>query len=128
MKYSLLIICVILCFSCQSQQDRIVGEWAVKNLSEYPLSITHYGDIKFNKSSRVLFDNEQLTVYTSDSLMDKERFNYSIEDGELIIMYSDYGIPLEIKKLTKNTLVLYGGGFGNTDEERSRHFEIELKR
>lgn len=98
----------------------------MKNLCQYPLSVTNYGDMSFDKPSEVFFNGEELLI--SDSISILENFNYEAENGKLIIYYSTYGIPLDIQDLTKTKLTLVGGGFGNSLEEQSRYFKIELKR
>ena len=126
MRYLIILISAVTIISCQSKQDKIRGEWSVANLSEYPLSITNYGDMTFNKSSKALFDNQKLIISNTDSRI--EKFNYKVEDGKLIIIYCDYGIPLKIEELTETKLILTGGGFGNTENERNRYFKLELKK
>jgi hypothetical protein len=126
MRYLNVLYSLSLLISCQSQQDKIIGKWKVENLSEYPLSISNYGDMIFDVSSIVLFDGEHLTISNPDSMI--ENYKYTVEDGELIIIYSDYGIPLTIEELTATKLTLTGGGSGNTEKERSRYFKLELKR
>ncbi|MEB2783233.1 hypothetical protein [Algoriphagus persicinus] len=126
MRYLIVLICVFSLISCQSQKDQIKGEWTVDGLSEFPLSISNYGDLMFDKSSRALFDGEQLKLFSNDSF--KEKVDYKIEDGKLILIYADYGIPFEIEYLTEGKLILIGGGCGNTQKERERYFKLELKR
>lgn len=41
---------------------RFKGEWSVSVISDYPLSITNYGDMTFNKLSKALFENQKLTI------------------------------------------------------------------
>lgn len=94
-------------------------------LSDYPLSITNYGDMTFNKLSKALFENQKLTI---SSTTQNRKLNYKVEDGKLIIIYSDYGIPLEIVELTVTKMILTGGGFGITEKERNRFFKLELKK
>lgn len=126
MRYLILLISTIALISCQSQTEKIKGEWSIVNLSEYPLSVTNYGDMTFDKSSKALFENKILTISSSDSTT--ENFNYKVEDGKLIIIYSDYGILLEIVELTETKMILKGGGFGNTEKERNRYFKLEFKK
>lgn len=109
---------MLLIFGCD-KGDRIRATWKVTELSHYPLTVTNYGDAKFDKGSRLTFDNKgQLHIFLSDTTRTPETFNYKIQDDKVIMWYSDYGIPLTIKTLTDNELELETGGFGNTEEER----------
>jgi len=101
MKKITLYLILLFIVSCQSQQDKIKGEWKIENLSEYPLSLINNGNITFTKSSKVLFDNFKMTIIFSEANKENVIYNYEIDNGELVIWYSDYGIPLRIKKLSK---------------------------
>lgn len=88
-------------------------------LSNYPLTISNYGDAKFDKGSRLTIDNKgQLHIFLSDTRKTPETFNYKSQDDKVIMWYRDYGIPLTIKKRNDNELELQTGGFGNTEEQR----------
>ena len=96
-----------------------MGTWKTVELSQYPLTITNYGDAKFDKGSRLIFDSTgELHIFLLDTTKTPETFNYKIEDDKIIMWYSDYGIPLTIKELGDNELELETGGFGNTEEIR----------
>jgi hypothetical protein len=95
------------------------GPWKVTELSNYPLTVTNYGDAKFDKGCRLTFDNKgQFYILLSDTTETPETFNYEIHDDKLIMWYSDYGIPLKIRELSDNELELETSGFGNTEEIR----------
>jgi hypothetical protein len=115
----LTIMVLVLLFSSCDKTDRIRGTWKTVELSQYPLTITNYGDGKFDKGSRLTFDNKgQLRIFLTDTTKTPETFNYKIQDDKVILWYSDYGIPLTIKELDDNELELETGGFGNTEEIR----------
>jgi hypothetical protein len=110
---------LVLLFSSCDKTDRIIGTWKTVELSQYPLTITNYGDAKFDKGSRLTFDNKGLVhIFLTDTTKAPETFNYKIQDDKVIMLYSDYGIPLTIKELDDNELELETGGFGNTEEIR----------
>ena len=109
---------MLLLFSCDNG-ERIQGTWKVTELSNYPLTVTNYGDAKFDKGSRLTFDNKgQLHIFLSDTTETPETFKYEIQDDKVIMWYSDYGIHLKINELSDNELELETGGFGNTEEIR----------
>jgi hypothetical protein len=113
-----IVLLVLLFFSCD-KTDKIIGTWEIVELSQYPLTITNYGDAKFDKGSRLTFDKKrQLHIFLTDTTKTPETFNYKIQEDEVIMSYSDYAIPLTIKELDENELELETGGFGNTEEIR----------
>jgi hypothetical protein len=110
---------LVLLFSGCDKTDKIMGTWQTVELSQYPLTITNYGDAKFDKGSRLTFDNKgRFHIFLTDTTKTPETFNYKIQDDKVIMWYSDYGIPLTIKELDDNELELEIGGFGNTEEIR----------
>jgi len=74
----------------------------------------------------VIRKNGKLDFYLKDKLT--ESYSYYLEDNDLVMVYSDYGIPLDIIKLNSKELILETGGFGNAELERSRKIRIELKK
>ena len=129
-RYLIKIAVIILTLSttsCDYKKEDLIGEWNVAELSEYPLSITNYDDARLDKNFKlVIRKNGKLDFYLKDKLT--ESYSYYLEDNDLIMVYSDYGIPLDIIKLNSKELILETGGFGNTELERSRKIRIELKK
>ena len=118
-----LTICLIGCTN-----NRLIGRWQVKGLSQDSLSISGYNDLLITKRSQIEFLNDKLNIYDSNSNIPRESYYYEISDGELIIIYSDYGMPLTIDNNRKNELILYGGGWGNSIEEQKEYFIIVLNK
>ena len=113
--------------SCDYKKEDLIGEWNVTELSEYPLSITNYDDATLEKNSKlVIRENGKLDFYLKDKLT--ESYSYYLEGNDLVIVYSDYGIPLDIIKLSSKELILETRGFENTELERSRKIRIEFNR
>jgi hypothetical protein len=113
--------------NCDYKKEDLIGEWNVTKLSEYPLSITNYDDTRLSKNSKlVIRKNGKLDFYLKDKLT--ESYSYYLEDNNLVMVYSDYGIPLDIIKLNSKELILETGGFGNTELVRNRKIIIELKK
>ncbi|MCK8523499.1 hypothetical protein M0D21_18090 [Aquimarina sp. D1M17] len=113
--------------SCYHKKEELIGEWNVTSLSEYPLYITNYDDAKLDKHSKLrITENGKLDFYLKDTL--SESYYYELEKNDLILIYSDYGIPLKITKLNPNKLTLEASGFGNSKSERNRKIKIELKK
>ena len=107
------------CDKTNRNSNLIQGNWMVSELSSYPLTITNYNDAKLDKNSRVTFDDKnQMKIFLTNATESPEVFDYRIQDNKLILLYSDYGIPLTIKKLSDFELEMETGGFGNTDSER----------
>ncbi len=131
MNRSLIKITVILLTlsvtSCDYKKEDLIGEWSVTELSEYPLSITNYDAAMLDKNSKlVIRKNGKIDFYLKGQLT--ESYSYYLENNNLVMVYSDYGIPLDIIKLNYKELILETGGFGNTELERSRKIRIELKK
>lgn len=122
------IILVFLVISCLigCNNNPLIGRWKVNGLSADSLSISGYNDLLVTKNSQVEFINDKLNIYDSNSKIPRESYYYEVSDGELIIIYSDYGMPLTIDDNRKNELILYGGGWGNSIEEQKEYFIIVL--
>ena len=129
-RYLIKIAVIILTLSttsCDYKKEDLIGEWNVTELSEYPLSITNYNDATLDENSKlVIRKNGKLDFYLKDTL--SESYSYYFENNDLVMVYSDYGIPLDIIKLNSKELILETGGFGNTELERNRKIRIELKK
>jgi hypothetical protein len=122
-----LIILTLITTSCEYKKEDLIGEWNVAELSEYPLSITNYKDATLDKNSKLIIrENGKLDFYLKDSLT--ESYSYYFENNDLIMVYSDYGIPLDIIKLNSKELILETGGIGNTVLKRNRKIRIKLKK
>lgn len=125
-KITLIFLTLLFITSCRYKKEDLVGEWNVTKLSKYPLSITNYNDTKLDKNSKlIIHENGKLDFYLKDHLT--ESYSYYLENNDLVIVYSDYGIPLDIIKLNSKELILETEGFGNAELERSRKIRIELK-
>jgi hypothetical protein len=106
MRALTLILFIVVLPGCDNSW-RIQATWEVTELSQYPLSITDYGDAKLDKGSRLWFDNQgQLHIFLTDTTRRPETFNYVIQDDDIIMWYSDYGIPLTINNLNDDELEL----------------------
>ncbi|MEO7992087.1 MAG: hypothetical protein ABI663_21220 [Chryseolinea sp.] len=117
------------CDKTNRNSNLIEGNWMVSELSSYPLMITNYNDAKLDKNSRVTFDDKnQMQIFLTNATEAPEVFDYRIQDNKLILLYSDYGIPLTIKKLSDFELEMETGGFGNTDTERKIIKNLKLNR
>lgn len=126
-KNFILLILVITCLiGCNN--DPLIGRWEVKGLSVDSLSISGYNDLLVTKNSQVEFINDKLNIYDGNSKKPRETYSYEISEGKLIIIYSNYGMPLKIDKNGKNELMLYGGGWGNSIEEQKEYFIIVLNK
>ena len=122
-----LIFFTLITISCEYKKEDLIGEWNVTDLSEYPLSITNYKDATLDKNSKLIIrKNGKLDFHLKDSLT--ESYSYYFENNNLVMVYSDYGIPLHIIKLNSKKLILETGGIGNTVLERNRKIRIELKK
>jgi hypothetical protein len=111
------LVLILILLSCD-RADKIQGTWRTTELSQYPLTITNYGDAKFNKGTLLTFEQGHFHIQLADTTKNAETFDYKVQGDEIVMWYSDYGIPLTIKTLTDNELELETGGFGNTEEER----------
>lgn len=117
------------CSSTDKNTKLIEGSWQVASLSETPLTITNYGEGRIDSSSIIKFGNDGLMkILHSDSMNSAEVFRYEVNNDELIIFYSDYGIPFHIESITSDKLEVKASGYGNTSELRSRIRRIELIR
>lgn len=128
-RVTIIYVALTLLLASCDKSDMILGTWRVVELSQYPLTITNYGDAKFGKGSRLTFDNNgQFHIALTDTTKASETFDYKIQDDKVIMWYSDYGIPLTIKELNDSELELETGGFGNTEAERNVIKNLKFKK
>ena len=129
MRLSLIILFLTLLSACGSNKYKITGIWKVESLSEYPLSVTNYDDITFDAGSTAFFSSDNiLQIFLTDTTSIPETLRFNISNSDLTLIYGDYGIPLNIEKLTEKELILIGGGFGNSDEDRSRSIKLKFRK
>ena len=112
-----ILILTLILISCD-KADKIQGTWKAIELSQYLLAITNYGDAKFDKGTLLTFEQGHFHIQLTDTTKNPETFDYKVQGDQVVMWYSDYGIPLTIKNINDNELELETGGFGNTDEER----------
>jgi hypothetical protein len=98
-------ILTLILISCD-KADKIRGTWKATELSQYPLTVTNYGDAKFDKGTLLTFEQGHFHIQLTDITKNVETFDYKFQGDEVVMWYSDYGIPLTIKNLTDNELEL----------------------
>src|SRR5690606_18578219 len=108
----LLISIVLLQLGCS--QTNLQDKWEVIGISGDSLSLSGYGDLKFKPGYEVEFDDNKINITSNDDETTTESYDYRLNDDQLIIIYSDYGLPIELETKDENKLILYGGGWGNS--------------
>lgn len=111
----------------------IEGNWEVTGTGGDSISMIGYGDLIFKPGYEVSFNEHKMRI-TSENHMDLEEYNleeYNFEysKNQLIIIYSDFRIPVTIEQKDKDEIYLYGGGWGNSIQEQAKsYFIMVLKR
>ncbi len=106
----------------------IEGNWKVAGTSGESITMIGYGDLILKPEYEVSFNEGKMRI-TSDDQTLLEECNYEYSKNQLTIIYSDFGIPVNVERKDKNEIYLYGGGGGNSIEEQSKsYFLMVLKK
>jgi len=106
----------------------VEGSWQVIELSESPMSILGYGDMVLEHNSHVEIREDDKIYFFRTKESDPEIYPYEIDDSELVIWYSDFGVPLKIKEIDSDKIELSLTGMGNSIEEQKKMIRIKLKK
>jgi hypothetical protein len=115
------------CNNTERNLKLIQGSWEVVSLSKYPLTITGYDKGVLEMKSIIHFDeNGILKIYKSAIMNKPDTLKYAVKENQLIIYYSDFGIPFQIEDLGNRQLELMASGYGESKEARNEVRRITL--